>query len=72
MKKRYRITTKPFNILLMPITTTTQSLAKLTDYFNFFTSSDIRLKGTRIGIETILYEYIDRGRTPEEIAENML
>ncbi len=32
-------------------------------------SDDIRLKGTRIGIETILYEYIDRGRTPEEIAQ---
>ena len=39
------------------------STAKLTDYFNFLTTDDIRLKGTRIGIETILYEYIDL--TPE-------
>ncbi|NJL78833.1 MAG: DUF433 domain-containing protein [Richelia sp. RM2_1_2] len=41
----------------------------LTDYFNFFSPTDIRLKGTRIGIETILYEYLDCSRTPEEIAQ---
>lgn len=45
------------------------SIAQLTDYFNFLTPDDIRLKGTRIGIETILYEYIDRGHSPEEIAQ---
>jgi uncharacterized protein (DUF433 family) len=42
---------------------------QITDYFNFLTPSDIRLKESRIGIETILYEYIDRGHTPEEIAQ---
>lgn len=41
----------------------------LTDYFNFFSPIDIRLKGSRIGIETILYEYIDCNRSPEEIAQ---
>lgn len=41
----------------------------LTDYFNFLSSDDIRLRGSRIGIETILYEYIDRGCSPEEIAQ---
>lgn len=45
---------------------TTQNL---TDYFNFFNPTDIRLKDTRIGIETILYEYIDCNRSPEEIAQ---
>jgi uncharacterized protein (DUF433 family) len=45
------------------------STAQLTDYFNFLTPDDIRLKGTRIGIETILYEYIDRALTPEQIAQ---
>jgi uncharacterized protein (DUF433 family) len=40
---------------------------QLEDYFNFLRPEDIRLKGTRIGIETILYEYIYRARTPEEI-----
>ena len=42
---------------------------QLEDYFNFFASDDIRIKGSRIGIETILYEYIYRSRTPEEIAQ---
>jgi uncharacterized protein (DUF433 family) len=42
---------------------------QLEDYFNFLGANDIRLKGTRIGIETILYEYIYRARTPEEIAQ---
>jgi uncharacterized protein (DUF433 family) len=45
------------------------STMQITDYFNFLSPDDIRLKGSRIGIETILYEYIDCGRTPEEIAQ---
>ncbi|ACC84038.1 DUF433 domain-containing protein [Nostoc punctiforme] len=42
---------------------------KLEEYFNALAPDDIRLKGTRIGIESILYEYIYRSKTPEEIAE---
>ena len=42
---------------------------QIEDYFNFLAPDDIRLKGSRIGIETILYEYIYRSRTPEEIAQ---
>lgn len=42
---------------------------QLEDYFNFQSTNDIRLAGSRIGIETILYEYIYRARTPEEIAQ---
>ncbi len=41
---------------------------RLEDYFDFQRPDDIRLKGTRVGIESILYEYIHRRRTPEEIA----
>ncbi|ELR97803.1 DUF433 domain-containing protein [Gloeocapsa sp. PCC 73106] len=41
----------------------------LEDYFNFLAPDDIRLKGTRIGIETILFDYLFRARTPEEIAK---
>ncbi len=41
---------------------------QLEDYFLFLAPDDIRLKGTRVGIETILYDYIYRSRTPEEIA----
>ncbi len=42
---------------------------QLEDYFNFLAPDDIRLKGTRVGIETILYDFIHRCRTPEEIAQ---
>ncbi len=42
---------------------------QLEDYFNVLSVDDIRLKGTRIGIETILYDYIYRARTAEEIAQ---
>lgn len=41
---------------------------QLEDYFNFLAPDDIRIQGTRIGIENILYEYIYRCKTPEEIA----
>ena len=42
---------------------------QLEDYFDFQRPDDIRLKGTRVGIETILYDFIHRSRTPEEIAQ---
>jgi uncharacterized protein (DUF433 family) len=41
---------------------------QLEDYFDFLAPDDIRLKGTRVGIETILYDFIHRQRSPEEIA----
>jgi uncharacterized protein (DUF433 family) len=41
----------------------------LEDYFDFLAPDDIRLKGHRIGIETILYEYLYRSQTAEEIAK---
>jgi uncharacterized protein (DUF433 family) len=41
---------------------------QLEDYFSFLAPDDIRLKGTRIGIETILFDYLFRARTAEEIA----
>jgi uncharacterized protein (DUF433 family) len=42
---------------------------QLEDYFNFLAPDDIRLKSTRIGIETILFDYLFRAKTPEEIAK---
>lgn len=45
---------------------------QLEDYFNFLGPNDIRLKGTRIGIETVLYDFIHRSRTPEEIADTYI
>lgn len=41
---------------------------QLEDYFDFLDPNDIRIKGTRVGIESILYEYIHRQQTPEQIA----
>ncbi len=40
----------------------------LEDYFDFLAPDDIRIRGHRIGIESVLYEYIHRSQTPEEIA----
>ena len=39
----------------------------LEGYFEFLSSDDIRIKGTRIGIETVLEDYLE-GTSPEEIA----
>ena len=40
----------------------------LEDYFEFLAPDDIRVKGTRIGIETILWDYLELGLFPEQIA----
>jgi uncharacterized protein (DUF433 family) len=40
----------------------------VTDYFEVVTPTDIRVKGTRVGIETILNDYLDLGLFPEDIA----
>ena len=42
---------------------------QIEEYFNFLAEDDIRIKDTRIGIESVLYEYIHRAQTPEQIAE---
>ncbi len=43
---------------------------QLEEYFDFFAPDDIRIKGHRVGIETVLFDYIHRERTPEEIAKS--
>jgi uncharacterized protein (DUF433 family) len=40
---------------------------QLEEYFDFLAPNDIRIKGTRVGIETVLYDYIHRNRSPEDI-----
>ena len=47
-----------------------QQIYPLEDNFMFLAENDIRLKGTRVGIETILYEYIDNSRPPEVIVSH--
>lgn len=41
---------------------------QLEDYFDFLRPDDIRVKGTRVGIETILYDFIHRNESPDAIA----
>ena len=40
---------------------------ELEGYFDFMSPLEIRIKGSRIGIETVLEDYLD-GASPEEIA----
>ena len=40
---------------------------ELERYFDFLSPDDIRIKGTRVGIETVLDDYLS-GASPEEIA----
>ncbi|MFN8487217.1 MAG: DUF433 domain-containing protein [Caldilineaceae bacterium] len=42
----------------------------LEDYFDFLSEDDIRIKGHRIGIDTVL-GYYQEGYTPEEILANL-
>nr|VFJ90839.1 MAG: Protein of unknown function (DUF433) [Candidatus Kentron sp. H]VFJ91866.1 MAG: Protein of unknown function (DUF433) [Candidatus Kentron sp. H]VFJ98529.1 MAG: Protein of unknown function (DUF433) [Candidatus Kentron sp. H] len=39
----------------------------MNEYFDFLNADDIRIKGTRVGIETVLDEYLN-AMSPEEIA----
>ena len=41
---------------------------RLEDYFDFLAPNDIRVKGTRVGIEIILFDYLELGLFPEQIA----
>ncbi len=40
---------------------------QLEDYLEFLDPLDIRVKGTRVGIETILYDYLELGLFAEQI-----
>jgi uncharacterized protein (DUF433 family) len=40
---------------------------KINEYFDFLNADDIRIKGTRVGIETVLDEYLN-AMSPEAIA----
>ena len=42
---------------------------QLEDYFDFLSEDDIRIKGTRIGIESVLYQYLHRDQEPKAIVQ---
>lgn len=39
------------------------------EYFDFLAPNDIRIKGHRIGIESILYEYVYNSKSAEEMVD---
>jgi len=43
---------------------------QLEEYFEFRGEDEIRIRGTRVGLEIVLAEYLS-GRTPEEIASQL-
>jgi uncharacterized protein (DUF433 family) len=43
-----------------------KSIMQLEDYFLFISENDIRIKGHRLGIENVLFYFLE-GYTPEEI-----
>ncbi len=57
-------------VLAIPLCRGGELTMQLEDYFDFQRPDDIRLKGTRVGIETVLYDFIHRSRTPEEISQS--
>ena len=42
---------------------------QLEDYFDFQSADDVRIKGTRIGVESVLDQYVNEKKTAEQIAE---
>ena len=46
-----------------------EQLYPLESNFEFLSEDDIRIKGTRIGIESVLYESLHLSQTPEEIVQ---
>lgn len=68
IREKYRIYTPNQNHILRQIRNF-QQIYPLEDNFMFLAENDIRLKGTRVGIETILYEYIHNSKLPEVIAD---
>jgi uncharacterized protein (DUF433 family) len=60
----------PTRVALSTASGSKENPMHLEDYFDFLSPDDIRIKGHRIGIESVLYEYVHRSRTPEQIADH--
>ncbi len=69
IQEKYIIYTPNQNYILRRINAFKQ-IYPLEDNFAFLAEDDIRIKGTRVGIETILYEYIHNNKTPIVIADH--
>ncbi len=44
-------------------------MMNIEEYFEHLALDDIRIKGTRVGIESVLYEFIHREQPPEAIVK---
>ena len=58
------------NHILRQIKDYSQFYPTIEDNFDFLAEDNIRIKGTRIGIETLLYEVLHLSKTPEEIVQS--
>ena len=68
IQNKHRLFLPAENSILRQIQSYRQ-ICPLENNFTFLAENDIRVKGTRVGIETILYEYIHNNKPPEVIAE---
>ena len=68
IQNKHRLFLPTENSILRQIQSYRQ-ICPLENNFTFLTENDIRVKGTRVGIETILYEYIHNSKLPEVIAD---
>jgi uncharacterized protein (DUF433 family) len=53
--------------VLLPVSLGREIKVELESYFEFLAEDAIRIAGTRVGIETVVYDY-QEGASPEEIA----
>ncbi len=67
---RYIIYSPTENHILRQIEDYSQFYPTIEDNFDFLSENEIRIKGTRIGIETVLYESLHLSQTPEDIVDN--
>ena len=68
IQNKHRLFLPAGNSILRQIQSYRQ-ICPLENNFTFLAENDIRVKGTRVGIETILYEYIHNSKLPEVIAD---
>ena len=69
IQNKHRLFLPAENSILRQIQSYRQ-ICPLENNFTFLAENDIRVKGTRVGIETILYEYIHNSKLPEVIADH--
>ncbi len=70
IQKKYLLSYPIENRILTQIKEFLQFYPTIKRNFDFLSEDDIRIKGTRIGIETVLYDALYLSQTPEEIVQS--